>query len=383
MTGESTKLERISWGSSGAGPSPAGLRAAAGGPRTTWSSGRAATRRPSAPAARSRTRRARGRPTWPSWPTATLVVEAVAEDARGQGRAARAAGRRAARRRACSRPPRPRCRSTTLAAASGRPDRFAALHVFNPVERMALVELCFPAAGHRGHPRRVLRELCEALGQDRGRGARHCRASWSTGCCSPTSSTRCGCSSAGGLDAEAVDTCMKLGAGHPMGPLALLDFVGLDVAAAIGESIGAEVPERVRELVAEGRLGRKSGAGFYEYGRLARPQLDQVVFTTSTEQRRACATDRVLDAAQHPPLHALVADHQHVGAGIRPPAGRSPRRGRPRQRGCCTRFPLLRRSCSIRAEDLPDACRGAERPLQLDVRAGLVARRPAAHPGRR
>ena len=47
----------------------------------------------------------------------------------------------------------------------------------------------------------------------------------------------------GGLDAEAVDTCMKLGAGHPLGPLALLDFVGLDVAAAIGESIGAEVPD--------------------------------------------------------------------------------------------------------------------------------------------
>ena len=69
-----------------------------------------------------------------------------------------------------------------------------------------------------------------------------------------------------GLSAEAVDTCMKLGAGHPMGPLALLDFVGLDVAAAIGESIGADVPDRVHELVAEGRLGRKSGAGFYEYG---------------------------------------------------------------------------------------------------------------------
>ena len=67
----------------------------------------------------------------------------------------------------------------------------------------------------------------------------------------------------GGLDAEAVDTCMKLGAGHPLGPLALLDFVGLDVAAAIGESIGADVPERVRELVAAGKLGRKSGAGFY------------------------------------------------------------------------------------------------------------------------
>ena len=45
-----------------------------------------------------------------------------------------------------------------------------------------------------------------------------------------------------GLDAEAIDTCMRLGAGHPMGPLALLDLVGLDVSAAIGRTIGVEVP---------------------------------------------------------------------------------------------------------------------------------------------
>jgi 3-hydroxybutyryl-CoA dehydrogenase len=58
---------------------------------------------------------------------------------------------------------------------------------------------------------------------------------------------------------------MKLGAGHPMGPLALLDFVGLDVAAAIGDQIGAEVPARVRELIDSGRLGKKTGGGFYDY----------------------------------------------------------------------------------------------------------------------
>jgi 3-hydroxyacyl-CoA dehydrogenase len=50
-----------------------------------------------------------------------------------------------------------------------------------------------------------------------------------------------------------------------MGPLALLDFVGLDVSAAIGESIGAEVPDRIRQLIADGRLGRKAKAGFYDY----------------------------------------------------------------------------------------------------------------------
>ena len=68
-----------------------------------------------------------------------------------------------------------------------------------------------------------------------------------------------------GLDPEAVDTCMKLGAGHPMGPLALLDFVGLDVSIAIGEQVGVDIPKTARDLLDAGRLGRKSGQGFYTY----------------------------------------------------------------------------------------------------------------------
>jgi 3-hydroxyacyl-CoA dehydrogenase len=58
---------------------------------------------------------------------------------------------------------------------------------------------------------------------------------------------------------------MRLGAGHPMGPLALLDYVGLDVSKAIGEAIGAPVPQRVRELVAAGHLGKKTGKGLHAY----------------------------------------------------------------------------------------------------------------------
>ena len=64
---------------------------------------------------------------------------------------------------------------------------------------------------------------------------------------------------------EDVDTCMTLGAGMPMGPVALLDFVGLDVAEAIGDAIGANVPPKLRELVREGELGRKTRRGFYAY----------------------------------------------------------------------------------------------------------------------
>ena len=65
---------------------------------------------------------------------------------------------------------------------------------------------------------------------------------------------------------------MRLGAGHPMGPLRLLDFIGLDVAAAIGESLFADTaedryraPGLIEELIGDGKLGRKSQAGFYEY----------------------------------------------------------------------------------------------------------------------
>ena len=68
-----------------------------------------------------------------------------------------------------------------------------------------------------------------------------------------------------GLTPAAIDDCVRMGAGHPMGPLALLDYVGLDVAAAIGRSIGAETPQRIETMVAEGALGKKAGRGFFAY----------------------------------------------------------------------------------------------------------------------
>jgi 3-hydroxybutyryl-CoA dehydrogenase len=152
---------------------------------------------------------------------------------------------------------------TALAEASGRPERFGGLHVFNPVEKMELVELVFPDEASED-TRARLRQLCKEMGK--------------TGVEVPDSAgfvvnrllfpylfDAVRLLEAGGLEPEAIDTCMKLGAGHPMGPLKLLDLVGLDVSAAIGDEIGVDVPERVRSLVAEGKLGRKSGAGFYDY----------------------------------------------------------------------------------------------------------------------
>jgi 3-hydroxyacyl-CoA dehydrogenase len=152
-----------------------------------------------------------------------------------------------------------------LADASGRPDRFGALHVFNPVDKMKLVELSFPDAASED-TRRRLRRLCEEL--DKTAVEVPDAAGFVVNkLLFPYLFDAVRLLERDGLSPEDIDTCMKLGAGHPMGPLGLLDFVGLDVSAAIGESIGADVPNRVHELIAEGKLGRKAGAGFYEYAK--------------------------------------------------------------------------------------------------------------------
>jgi 3-hydroxybutyryl-CoA dehydrogenase len=152
-----------------------------------------------------------------------------------------------------------------LAEASGRPERFVGLHVFNPVPRMKLVELAFPKSVN-GDTRERAFALCEDLGKTPvevpdlpGFVVNRLLFPYLFSAVRLQEET--------GLQAEAIDQCMTLGAGHPMGPLALLDFVGLDVSQAIGEAIGADVPETVNRLVAEDALGKKSGRGFYEYSR--------------------------------------------------------------------------------------------------------------------
>jgi 3-hydroxybutyryl-CoA dehydrogenase len=152
---------------------------------------------------------------------------------------------------------------TELAAASGRPDRFAAIHVFNPVPKMKLVELAFPEEATETTRRRA-RELCEALGKQ------PVEVPDSPGfvvnrLLFPYLFDAVKLLEESGLSPHAIDDCMTLGAGHPMGPLALLDFVGLDVSTAIGETLGVEIPQTVRRLIDEGKLGRKSGHGFYDY----------------------------------------------------------------------------------------------------------------------
>ena len=153
---------------------------------------------------------------------------------------------------------------------SGLGHRFFGLHFFNPVTKMELVELCLPADVHEGLRERV-HAWCAALGKtavevpdQSGFVVNRLLFPLLFDAVRLIEST--------GMGAAEVDACMRLGAGHPMGPLALLDFVGLDVAAAIGESLHADsgresdqVPKRIHELIAAGKLGRKTGAGFYEY----------------------------------------------------------------------------------------------------------------------
>jgi 3-hydroxybutyryl-CoA dehydrogenase len=152
---------------------------------------------------------------------------------------------------------------TDLAAASGRPDRFVGLHVFNPVPKMELVELAFPAAAGE-----ATRERAGALCAELGKTAVEVPDTPGfvvNRLLFPFLFEAVRLMERTGLEPEAIDTCMRLGAGHPLGPLALLDLVGLDVSAAIGRTIGADVPETVERLIAEGALGRKTGRGFFRY----------------------------------------------------------------------------------------------------------------------
>ena len=150
-----------------------------------------------------------------------------------------------------------------LAQASGRPERFLGLHVFNPVTKMKLIELIFPSTASADTRARAL-ALCEAFEKTPvevpdvpGFVVNRLLFPYLFSAVRLLEET--------GMEPADVDTCMRLGAGHPMGPLALLDLVGLDVSSAIGETIGEAVPARVQELIGEGALGRKSGRGIHSY----------------------------------------------------------------------------------------------------------------------
>ena len=157
-----------------------------------------------------------------------------------------------------------------LGSRTGHPERLFGLHPFNPVVRMDLVELCIPqAADEQIGPR--ARTWCESIGKtvvevpnEPGFVVNRLLFPYLFDAVRLLEET--------GMKPEDVDRCMTLGANYPMGPLALIDLVGIDVAIAIGEALYADSgeqhhrpPGRLISLVGQGKLGRKSGSGFYDY----------------------------------------------------------------------------------------------------------------------
>jgi 3-hydroxybutyryl-CoA dehydrogenase len=159
---------------------------------------------------------------------------------------------------------------TTLAQATSRADRVLGLHFFSPVPVMALVEIV-PGYATSSNVIEATEGFARQLGKHAIRSKD--RAGFLVNLLLiPYLVGAVHLFDAGYATREDIDDAMTLGCGHPMGPLALCDFIGLDVidgiCACLHEEYGREefaAPPLLRRMVAAGALGRKAGRGFYEY----------------------------------------------------------------------------------------------------------------------
>jgi 3-hydroxybutyryl-CoA dehydrogenase len=158
----------------------------------------------------------------------------------------------------------------SLAAATSRPDRVIGMHFFNPVPVMALVEVV-STKETSPETRTAVVELAQELGKTPAE-ANDFPGFVSNRILLPFINEAVWALHDGVAEPEAIDTIAKLGFNHPMGPLALADLIGLDTCVAILEVLRDGLADEryepcplLREHVAAGRLGRKSGSGFYSY----------------------------------------------------------------------------------------------------------------------
>lgn len=159
---------------------------------------------------------------------------------------------------------------TELAAATGRADRFIGMHFFNPVPMMGLVEI-IRGLQTSDATHDAVRDLAVKLGKTPV-SVKNAPGFVVNRVLLPMINEAFFVLAEGTATPEDIDAAMKLGCNHPIGPLALADMIGLDVCLAILEVYLSEFGDSkyrpcylLREMVAAGRLGRKTGQGVYKY----------------------------------------------------------------------------------------------------------------------